>query len=409
MANKERIAWFNQSRFGMFIHWGLYSILGRGEWVKYSEDIPMEEYRLLADRFNPKGFRPKEWAALAREAGMKYMVMTAKHHDGFCLFDSKYTDFTSVKTIAGRDLIAEFVEACRDEGLGVGIYFSVKDWSFPAYFNGPENDPEGWEQLVNHFHNQTLELMQNYEKIDVLFYDCSDDANFRGGWGDKTPDIWKSVELNAKVRKLQPDILMNDRSGIKGDYGTPEQTILQEVHDKERMYESCITMNDSWGYNPADINWKSTKLLLSQLAACAAKGCNYLLNVGPDENGVIPDAAVERLREMGMWMKVHGEAVYGTEMILPNWWDFGGGGRITTKDNIVYIILTGWNSLGEIVVTSLSNNVLSATLMATGSKLEVRREGRRLFIGGLPLHKPFPWANVIRLELEGRAQAQYYY
>ncbi len=409
MEQKERIKWFNEARFGMFIHWGLYSILGRGEWVKYHEDIPMEEYSKLANSFNPKSFRPKEWAALAREAGMKYMVMTAKHHDGFCLFDSQYTDFTSVKTAAGRDFIKEYVDACREEGLGVGIYFSVKDWSFPAYFKGPEADPKGWECLVNHFHNQTLELMENYGKIDVLFYDCSDDANFRGGWGDKTADVWRAEELYKKVRALQPDIMMNDRSGVKGDYGTPEQTILNEVHDKERMYESCITLNDSWGYNPHDKNWKSTRTLIGQLAACAAKDCNYLLNVGPDEDGVIPEEAVERLREVGMWMRVHGEAIYGTERILPNWWDFGGGGRITTKDQNAFLILTGWNSLGEVVVTSLKNKVLSAKLISTGQELEIRREGRRLILGGLPIHKPYPWANVIHLELEGRPEAQYYY
>lgn len=406
---KERLEWFNEARFGMFVHWGLYSILGRGEWVKYHEDIPLQEYRKLAEEFNPRNFCPEEWAALAREAGMKYMVLTAKHHDGFCLFNSKYSDFTSVRTAAGRDFVAEYIEACRKEGLGVGIYFSVKDWTFPAYFRGPENDPGGWEELVEHFHNQTLELMENYGKIDILFYDCCDDANFRGGWGDKTADVWKSAELNEKVRKLQPDILMNDRSGIKGDYGTPEQIILNEIHDRKRMYESCITTNGSWGYNPRDKNWKNATQLINQMAACAAKGCNYLLNVGPDQEGVIPAEAVESLREVGMWLKVHGEAIYGTELILPDWWDFAGGGRVTTKGNTAYIIISSWNPGSEIVVTSLKNDVKIACLLATGQKLQVRRENRRIIISGLPVHAPFPWANVIRLELDGRPQAQYFY
>lgn len=408
-SNKERIKRFNEARFGMFIHWGLYSILGRGEWIKYNEDIPLEEYRLLADKFNPSSFRPKEWASLAREAGMNYMVFTAKHHDGFCLFDSQYTDFTSVKTAAKRDFVAEYVDACRSEGLAVGIYFSVKDWTFPAYFKGPENDPKGWELLVQHFHNQTLELMRNYGKIDILFYDCADDANYRGGWGEKTADVWKSVELNEKVRELQPGILLNNRSGIPGDYGTPEQTIMDEVHDKDRMYESCITMNSSWGYNPQDKNWKSTRQLLGQLTACAAKGNNYLLNVGPDPEGVIPEEAVESLREIGIWMKTHGESVYGTEMILPNWWDYSASGRLTTKGNIAYLIMGSWDSRGEVVITSFKNNIKVATLLANGMTLDIRREGRRTVISGLPIHAPFPWMNVIKLELDGKPEAQYFY
>ncbi len=410
MKNAERIKWFNEARFGMFIHWGLYSIPGRGEWVRYHEDIPDKEYRKLADKFNPHSYNPKEWAALAREAGMKYMVLTTKHHDGFCLFDSKYTDFTSAKTAAKRDLVAEYVKACRAEGLGVGLYFSVKDWSFPAYFKGPENDPEGWKELVSHFHNQALELMTNYGAIDVLFYDCSDDANFRGNWGSQTAaEIWESVELNRKIRALQPQILINDRSGPAEDYGTPEQEILSSVQDMGRAYESCITMNNSWGYSPYDTDWKSTKKLLGQLASCAARGYNYLLNVGPDSDGIIPAESVQRLQEMGIWMKVHGEAIYGTERILPNWWDYSTGGRITTKGHNAYLILSTWHSKGETVIVALKNEVKSAVLMADGTQLKVRREGRRTIISGLPVHTPFPWMNVIKMGLEGKPEAQYYY
>lgn len=177
----ESIRWFTGARFGMFIHWGLYALLGRGEWARYTEAIPSDEYHALAQKFQPRYFDAAAWARLAKAAGMKYMVLTAKHHDGFCLFDSQYTDFTSVKTAAKRDFVAEYVEACRAEGLGVGLYFSVKDWDFPQYFDGPERNPQGWEDLVEHFHNQTKELMTNYDKIDILWFDCPDDANFRGG------------------------------------------------------------------------------------------------------------------------------------------------------------------------------------------------------------------------------------
>lgn len=410
LSNELKKKWFNDARFGMFIHWGLYSMLGRGEWVKYNEDIPTIEYNKLANAFDPQSFKPKEWAALAREAGMKYMVLTTKHHDGFCLFDSQFTEFTSVKTAAKRDLVAEYVEACRSEGLGVGLYFSVKDWSFPAYFKGPENDPDGWKVLVDHFHNQALELMSKYGKIDILFYDCSDDANFRGNWGTSTAaEVWKSAELNAKIRILQPSIMINDRSGPSEDYGTPEQEILSAVKDMNRIYESCITMNNSWGYSPNDTDWKSTSKLLGQLVACSARGYNYLLNVGPDPNGIIPPESVLRLQEIGIWMKVHGEAIYGTERILPNWWDHSSSGRITTKGHNAYLISDQWHSNGEVVVVALKNEVKSATLMANGKQLNVCRDGRRIVISGLPVHAPFPWMNVIKLELVGVPEAQYYY
>lgn len=366
MSNTERIKWFNNARFGMFIHWGLYSILGRGEWARYHEDIPDEEYRKLAGQFNPQNCNPREWAAIAREAGMKYMVLTAKHHDGFCLFDSKFTDFTSVKTASKRDFVAEYVAACREEGLGVGLYFSVKDWSFPVYFKGPDHDPKDWGKLVEYFHNQTLELMSNYGPIDILFYDCSDDANFRGNWGNKTAaEIWDSEKLNARIRELQPNILINDRSGTSEDYGTPEGVVLSSVDDMYRAYETCMTMNNSWGYSHRDTDWKSTKNMLGQLAACSARGYNYLLNVGPDPDGIIPAESVQRLQEMGMWLKIHGDAIYGTERILPNWWDYSTGGRITVRGNYAYLILSAWRPGGETIVVSLKNEVKSAVILAT--------------------------------------------
>lgn len=409
-ARKERLDWFNEQRFGMFIHWGLYAIPGRGEWYRYHDVVPAEEYHKLADQFNPRYFRPREWAKLAKDAGMRYMVMTAKHHDGFCLFDSKYTDFTSVKTAAHRDFIREYVEACREEGLGVGIYFSVKDWDFPAYFDGPEKNPEGFEEVVQHFHNQALELMSNYGKIDVLFYDCSDDANFYGNWGDKTAsEVWRSKELNTRIRELQPDIVINDRSGEPEDYSTPENVILAALNDLDRMHESNVTMNNSWGYKKDDNNFKSTDVLLKQLISCASRRCNYLLNVGPDPEGRIPEESVERLREIGLWMKLYGDAVYGTDLSLPNWWNYSGHGTVVTKGNKVYLCLHTWPDEGVEVLTTIKNEIKYARIMATGQELRVRREGRRVFIEDLPIVKPGPWIDVIELEVEGKPEVPYYY
>jgi alpha-L-fucosidase len=406
---QERLTRFNEARFGMFIHWGLYSIPGRGEWVRFHEDISQAEYARFADEFNPRRFDARAWARIARDAGMKYMVLTAKHHDGFCLFDSEHTAFTSARTAAGRDFVAEYVQACREAGLMVGLYFTVKDWSLPAYFRGPEADPAGWQQCVERFHLQTLELMSNYGRIDVLFYDTPDDANLRGDWSRRAAEVWDSATLNAKVRALQPDIIINDRSGLPEDYGTPEQTVPFAVADMSRMYECNLTMNDNWGYTIGDRNWKSTEVLIKQLVACAARGNNYLLNVGPDSDGVIPAESVERLREIGQWLQTHGQAIYGTERILPNWWDYHATGRITTKGNNAFLMLHQWSDNGQIVIKVFANEVRSARLLATGQQLDVRRDGRRVIITGLPQYPPAPFVNVMQLELDGIPQPQYYY
>lgn len=316
--DSTRLAWFNEARFGMFIHWGLYSLLGRGEWVRFQERIPAAEYAALADEFAPRFYDPRAWARLAREAGMRYMVLTAKHHDGFCLFDSKQTNFSSVKTAARRDLVAEYVAACREEGLGVGLYFTLKDWTFPAYFRGPDADPSGWAEMVAFIHAQVRELMTQYGSIDILWYDGGDDANFRWAWAGRTDEVWRSAELNAMARSCQPGILINDRSGLPEDFGTPEQEIPTSA-GAGRMEEACITLNNNWGFNPGDQEWKSPVRVLSQLVACAARGNNYLLNVGPDPNGVVPQPAVDCLQAVGAWMKRHGEAIYGTQAALPDW------------------------------------------------------------------------------------------
>jgi len=282
------------------------------------------------------------------------------------------------------------------------------DWRFPGYFM-PELYHENALEMKEQCWGQLRELMTNYGKIDVLFYDGADDANIRG-WGDRSDDMWRSELLNKKIKELQPEILINDRSGVSGDYGTPEQEIPHVVKDEERFYECCITMNNSWGYNKADNNWKSTQLLLQQLITCAALGNNYLLNVGPDPDGVIPRESVERLYDMGSWLNVHGEAIYGTERVLPNYWNWWSSiGLITTKGNFAYVLMTDWKPDGIIVITRLKNQVKSASLMASGKTLEVRREGRRIIISGLPIHAPSNFINIVKLELDGKPEPQYYY
>ncbi len=385
------IEWFKQARFGMFIHWGVYSILARGEWVRLVERIPSSQYESLAYKFNPKKYNPEEWVALAKEAGMKYMVLTTRHHDGFSLFDSEVSDFTAPKTGAGRDLVAEYVDACRKAGMKIGFYYSLLDWRYPAYFKGPRKDPEGWSEFLDYVHTQVKELCTNYGKIDILWYD--------GKWPWSAED-WKAKELNSMVRKLQPEIIINNRSGIPEDFDTPEQKI-QPPTDPNRMWETCMTMNDNWGYSAGDHNWKTVRQLIQNLVRCASGGGNYLLNVGPKADGTIPDPSIRRLKKIGSWMKVNGESIYGSERC-----PFRGGmvGLTTAKGNIVYLHVFHWPGR-EITIAYVKNRVLAAEILTNGQKINVVQEGDRVFLRGLPNRPPDPYDTVIELELDGKPEA----
>lgn len=382
--------WFNEARFGMFIHWGVYAIPARGEWVMHVERIPKEEYAPLAQQFNPTRYDPTEWAALAKRAGMKYMVLTTRHHDGFCLFDSQVSDFTAVKTAGRRDLVAEYVEACRDAGLQVGFYYSLLDWRWPAYWAGPEKDRKGWKTFVQYVHAQVRELCTQYGTIDVLWYD--------GGW-PYDAKAWRSQELNAMVRELQPNILINNRSQLPEDFDTPEQHIA--ASQTGRNWETCMTMNDNWGYSAGDRNWKSTGQIIQNLVRCASGGGNFLLNVGPKPDGTIPKPSIKRLKKVGAWMDVNGESIYGAEGC-----PFGGGmiGLTTAKGNTVYLHVFRWPG-EEVCIAGVKNKVLSAHLLATGDQASVEQQKDRLFIRNLPKKAPDRHDSVIVLELRGKPKA----
>ncbi len=334
LNSESKLKWFNEARFGLFIHWGLYAIPARGEWVMNRELIPPEEYNKLADQFNPEKFDAMEWAKLAKQAGAKYMVLTARHHDGFCLFDSKVNDFNSVKTAAKRDFVAEYVDACRAIGLKVGIYYSIASWQWPAIHTGPFADPEGWKSLVDDTHAQLEELMSNYGKIDILWYDG---AFIPGIMDDSTQTKhWRSAELNQMVRRHQPDILINDRSGFPEDISTPEQTIAPPAAG--RTWEACMTMNQSWGYKAADKDFKSVQEIIQCLVRCARFGGNLLLNVGPKADGTIQSEFVERLQQVGEWMKINGEAIYNSRR-TPYTEAEHVSGPVTSADHKIYFHL----------------------------------------------------------------------
>lgn len=382
----ERGAWFKEARFGMFIHWGLYSVLGRGEWVMYLEHIPVEEYSKLAEKFKPTKFNPDEWVSYAKEAGMRYMVLTSRHHDGFSLFDSKVSNYTAPKTAAGRDLVAEFIKACHKAGMRVGLYYSLLDWRWPAYWRGPKNDPEGWSKFLEYVHTQVEEICSNYGKLDVLWYD--------GAWPYKAED-WRAAELNAKVRKLQPEILINNRSGLPEDFDTPEQHI--SFSPPGRLWETCMTTTETWwGYCKGD-PWRSTRKLIQTLVTCASGEGNLLLNVGPKADGTFPAKAIRILREIGSWMKVNGESIYGSERC-----PFSASvGTFTAKANKAYLHVFRWPGR-EICIAGVGNDVKDVYMLATGEHIKFSKSGGRVFLRELPARAPDPYDTVIVLELDDK-------
>lgn len=354
---RERTKWFMEARFGMFIHWGLYSIPAKGEWMMSEAEMSVSEYKQYFDLFDPVDYNPREWVRLAKEAGMQYAVLTAKHHDGFCLFDSALTEYKATNTKAGRDLVREFVDACREEGIRVGLYFSIIDWShpdFPKYGDRqhPMRNNEAYkdekidfDRYLEFMHGQVKELVTNYGKIDILWFDFSYD--------DMCGEKWKATELIKMVRKYQPDVIIDNRlegSGedhgsiatanpliYSGDFASPEQIIPPEgVRDElgEMIpWELCATMNNHWGYCNFDHQYKSPEMLIRKLVECTSKGGNMILNVGPDAKGNIPKESVKILREIGQWMKKNQESVYGCgicELPKPEW------GRYTQKGNVIY-------------------------------------------------------------------------
>jgi len=391
LTYEQRLKWFHQARFGMFIHWGLYSLLGRGEWVMFQERMRPADYAKLADRFNPRSFDPNAWARLAKDAGMKYMVLTARHHDGFCLYDSKVSDFTSTKTRAERDFVAEYVKACRKAGLKVGIYYSLLDWRYPGYFKYKTNKKSA-DAMREQCHEQVRELMSDYGKVDLLWYD--------GCWLNHDPktadtDFWQPKKLNAMVRKLQPAIIINNRSGSKEDLDTPEQHVT--ASKPGRGWESCMTIADScgWGYVKNSPNMKTVTQLLQNLVIAATGEGNLLLNVGPKPDGSIRREETVRLHAMGEWLKANGEAIYGSQRC-----ELHGGmvGLWTRKGRTGYLNVCRWPG-EELVVPLIKTNVKSAKILATGKKVKVRREyNGRLVLSGMP--KTPPDKNITTIKVE---------
>jgi alpha-L-fucosidase len=417
----ERMAWWREARFGLFIHWGLYAIPAgewkgsthHGEWIMHTAQIPVEEYEQFRDQFNPVKFDADEWVRIAKDAGMKYIVITSKHHDGFCLFDSQYTDYDVMSTPFQRDIMKELAEACQRQGLRICWYHSIMDWHHPDYLPRrpwEQRSAEGadFSRYVAHLRNQVRELLTNYGPIGVMWFD----GEWEGTWTHE-----HALDLYNYVRSIQPQTIVNNRvdkgrggmagmtkdARFAGDFGTPEQEIpptgLPGVD-----WETCMTMNDHWGYNKHDHNWKSSEDLIRKLVDIASKGGNFLLNVGPTAEGTFPQPCIDRLRDMGRWMEVNGESIYGTSASpfrsLP--WGRCTQKTLPGKNTRLYLHVFEWPTDHALVVPGIFNQPRQAfTLAATGRRPLVVVRDEDALVVRLPAQAPDPIDSVIVLDIAG--------
>jgi len=416
----QRMKWWRQAKFGMFIHWGLYAIPagrwkgrqipGIGEWIMNRAQIPISEYEQLAPLFNPVEFDADRWVALAADAGMRYIVITSKHHDGFSLWDSKVTDYDVIDaTPFKRDILKELSNACDKYGIRLCFYHSIMDWHhpdaqgphYPTYNTREKKNPNFPRYVQNYLKPQIRELVTGYGDIGVLWFD-----------GDWIPEWTQEYgrDMYAFVRGLKPDIIINNRvskgrkgmTGLteqgffSGDFGTPEQRIpatgLPGVD-----WETCMTMNDTWGFKQDDRNWKSSEDLIRKLVDIAGKGGNFLLNVGPTAEGLIPDASIERLRTMGKWLKVNGQSVYGT---TANPLGELAWGRCTARPGRLYLHVFDWPKDGILQVPGVKGKVQDAYLLADNrNKPAFTQEKGRKLIVKLTGVTPDPVDTVVVLEV----------
>jgi len=377
-----RMKWFAEARFGMFIHWGAYSVpagewkgkTNYGEWFLEETHMPVSQYEKFAQQFNPVKFDAGQWVAVAKEAGVKYIVITSKHHDGFGMFPSQETDWCIKSTPFKRDPLKELSIACREAGIKFCLYHSIMDWHHPDWgtrraWNDKATGEPNMDRYTAYMKRQLKEIVTNYGPLGILWFD----GEWESPW---TPE--RGADLYAYCRSLQPDIIVNNRVGKSragmngmdkgqgsGDYGTPEQEVPANGFGPGVYWESCMTMNNHWGYNKHDDHWKSTAQLIHILVDCSSKGGNYLLNVGPTSEGLIPAPSVQRLKAMGEWTKVNGESIYGTtasSIGMPTW------GRSTTKGDAIYLHVFDWPKDGKLTVEKLAKPVKKAWLLADPEK-----------------------------------------
>nr|WP_121271968.1 alpha-L-fucosidase [Pedobacter schmidteae] len=439
LTKDERMAWWREAKFGMFIHWGVYAqfagvykgheqLRGGAEWIMNRSKIPVAEYQEMAKSFNPVKYDPDAWVRMAKDAGMKYIVITAKHHDGFALFNSKASkwDITDA-TPYGKDLLKPLAAACKKYGMKLGFYYSqAQDWNNPGGSAARKEMREGWlnpdsakidaytlankghwdpAQMTRTFDQyidevavpQVKELMTNYGEVAVLWWDTPTNMTDEA-----------ALKLQAAL-KSQPQIITNDRlkrPNFPGDTKTPEQKIPTQAELDGMDWETCMTMNGTWGFRTSDHKWKSAETLIRNLADIASKGGNYLLNIGPKPDGTFPQESIDRLKAIGEWMKVNSESIYGTKSspLAPLSW-----GRCsrkeTAKGTTLYFSVFNWPADGQLVVPGVKNKVVSASLLAGHVKVKAAAQGEDLVIK-LPAKAPDAIASVVKVELEGTVAHQ---
>ncbi len=390
----ERMAWWHQARFGMFVHWGLYSQTGRHEWVMNRERIPVAEYEKLAATWHPKPNAARDWAALASQAGMKYMVMTTKHHEGFCLWDSKVTDYCATKHGPGRDLVKEYVDACREYGLKIGFYYSLMDWHHPDG-HACARDEKARRRFIDYTYALVEELMTRYGKIDILWYDVS--------WPLQGADKWESARINAMARKHQPHLLINDRSQLPEDFGTPEEHIVAGADADGRGWEACMTFNGAWGFmDTPDEDWHGARKVLALVNQCTSGGGNLLLNIGPKPDGSIPKQAIGRLHAVGAWLEKYGEAVYETtdRVVGMEWFPLCAPTNFWTRKGTTYYLWVARWPGRQLAIGGLRGKVEKVGLVAGADSLPFTQEPDRLIIDGLPERCPDKVLKVAVLRID---------
>lgn len=418
-AGKEkRMAWWTDDRFGMFIHWGIYSMAARHEWVKHNEHMTNEQYQKYFDFFHPDDFDPTTWAKQAKAAGMKYAVLTTKHHDGFCLFDSKFTDYKATNTPAHRDLVREYVNAFRAQGLKVGFYYSLLDWHHPDYTMDDVhplvqtdtsqanydrlNKGRDMRKYRQYLRDQITELLTNYGKIDVLWLDWTWGKDDKRG---KHADDWGAVELIKLVRKLQPGIIINNRLGLDdyadgGDFVTPEQVSSAELAKyKGKTWETCQTFSGSWGYYRDEMTWKTHRQLLDLLITSTANGGNLILNVGPTARGEFDYRAKSALDSLAYWMHANSKAIYGCTY-APEAYKVPEGTKLTYNPETrrLYIHVYNYPPDGKLVLPGYGGKIRYAQLLNDDSEARIEGDGADVTLV-LPVQKPRYEIPVIELIL----------
>jgi len=391
------LTWFHRARFGMFIHWGAYSVAARGEWVLNRERIPFPEYQArYIEPWKAEHYDPEAWVALAKEAGMGYVVLTTRHHDGFALWDSQVNPFNAARLGPKRDLVAPFAEAVRKAGLKLGFYYSPASWTHPDYptpYARDWPDAKDWQseshrqRFVAYYRAELNELLTRYGQVDYLWYDGC------------IPDGLEGEATNAEVRRLQPHILINERNGAPFDIHVSEQAV--KPAPAGQPWEACLTLNNNWGYHAGDADYKTSKNVLELLFATSTAAGNLLLNVGPKADGTIPEESVRILKETGAWLKRNGAFLPDSDRTSFSW---NNTAKVTTRGDRIYLHFL-CDPLGAFCWSEVKNRVKAVRFLANGTPIRFRQEGIHLHLDGLPSPLPDHPVTTVEIEIEGQPEA----